>query len=54
MTWHWALPAHVPTGAFVRVRVDGGALLQNGAALSWDGRGYYEVALDPGELTWIP
>jgi peptidoglycan/xylan/chitin deacetylase (PgdA/CDA1 family) len=50
-TWSWALPPHFPPGKFVRVRVDGGALSQNGKPLTWSEHGYYEVALDAGSLT---
>jgi peptidoglycan/xylan/chitin deacetylase (PgdA/CDA1 family) len=51
-TWTWTLPNGFPPGKFVRVVVDGGELSQGGSALAWDGHGYYEVALDTGELTW--
>jgi len=53
-TWAWTLPAHFPAGKFLRVTVDGGHLAQGGQALSWDGHGYYEVALDAGTLTLSP
>jgi peptidoglycan/xylan/chitin deacetylase (PgdA/CDA1 family) len=53
-TWTWTLPPHFPPGKYVRVKVDGGALAQKGAALPWVRRGYYEVALDAGSLTWSP
>ena len=54
MTFHWELPEHFPSGAFVRVTVDGGELRQAGELLAWDGHGYYEVALDARELAWSP
>ena len=38
----------------MRVTVAGGTLLQSGVALEWDAHGYYEVALDSGELIWTP
>jgi peptidoglycan/xylan/chitin deacetylase (PgdA/CDA1 family) len=53
-TWTWALPPHFPPGKYVRVRVKGGSLTQNGATLPWVRRGYYEVALDAGSLAWLP
>jgi peptidoglycan/xylan/chitin deacetylase (PgdA/CDA1 family) len=52
--WTWQVPAHFPKGQFLRVKVDGGTLRQNGQPLQWDGHGYYEVALDVGELSWSP
>ena len=54
MTWAWTLPPHFPPGHFVRVTVGGGSLQQGGHALTWNGRGYYEVALDAGSLAWSP
>ncbi|WP_437738906.1 polysaccharide deacetylase family protein [Sorangium sp. So ce1335] len=53
-TWRWTLPANFPPGKYLRVRVDGGTLKQNGVALTWDPHGYYEVALDTGSLTLSP
>jgi peptidoglycan/xylan/chitin deacetylase (PgdA/CDA1 family) len=53
-TWTWTLPAHFPPGQYVRVTLDGGTPSQNGAALTWDAHGYYEVALDAGSLTVSP
>lgn len=50
----WTLPAHFPTGKYVRVTVTGGTLKQGGRVLPWNGGGYYEVALDPGSLTISP
>ena len=53
-TWTWTLPAHFPPGKYLRITVDGGTPSQNGAPLSWDGHGYYEIALDAGSLTLAP
>jgi peptidoglycan/xylan/chitin deacetylase (PgdA/CDA1 family) len=53
-TWKWTLPAHFPQGRKLRVVVDGGTLSQNGAPLTWNRRGYYEVALDAQSLSWAP
>jgi peptidoglycan/xylan/chitin deacetylase (PgdA/CDA1 family) len=53
-TWRWTLPANFPAGHKLRVVVDGGNLSQNGTALAWDRRGYYEVSLDAQSLTWSP
>jgi peptidoglycan/xylan/chitin deacetylase (PgdA/CDA1 family) len=53
-TWRWTLPAHFPPGRKLRVVVDGGTLSQNGKPLTWDSRGYYEVALDAQTLSWAP
>jgi peptidoglycan/xylan/chitin deacetylase (PgdA/CDA1 family) len=53
-TWRWTLPANFPQGRKLRVVVDGGTLSQNGAPLSWDRRGYYEVSLDAQSLSWAP
>ncbi len=53
-TWTWTLPAHFPSGKYLRVTVGGGTLTQAGVALPWVSHGYYEVALDAGSLTWSP
>jgi peptidoglycan/xylan/chitin deacetylase (PgdA/CDA1 family) len=53
-TWRWTLPANFPPGKYLRVRVGGGTLKQNGVPLPWDTHGYYEVALDAGSLTLSP
>lgn len=53
-TWTWRLPEDFPTGHYLRVKVDGGTLKQNGVALTWDSHGYYEIALDPGSVTLSP
>jgi hypothetical protein len=34
--------------------VDGGKLSPKGKLLKWDDHGYYEIALDAGELTLAP
>jgi peptidoglycan/xylan/chitin deacetylase (PgdA/CDA1 family) len=47
----WTLPPHFPPGHSVRVTVTGGVLQQDGKTLPWNDAGYYEVALDAGELT---
>ena len=52
--WTWSLPPHFPSGRVVRVTVAGGTLSQGGKPLTWDGHGYYEVALDAGSLSWAP
>jgi hypothetical protein len=52
--WTWTLPDHFPAGKYLRVTVDGGVLSQNGTDLVWDAHGYYEVALDEGELRLSP
>jgi hypothetical protein len=53
-TWTWTLPDHFPPGRYLRVKVGGGTLKQDGQALPWDGHGYYEIALDPESLTLSP
>jgi peptidoglycan/xylan/chitin deacetylase (PgdA/CDA1 family) len=53
-TWTWTLPAHFPPRKVLRVKVDGGTLIQGGKPLSWDGHGYYEIALDAGSVTLSP
>ncbi|HEU5352296.1 MAG TPA: polysaccharide deacetylase family protein [Terracidiphilus sp.] len=50
-TIRWTLPPHFPPGRHVRVTVTGGRVTQDGVALKWNGAGYYDVALDAGELT---
>lgn len=49
--WTWTLPAHFPTGMYLRATVSGGTVKQNGTPLAWDSHGFYEIALDAGELT---
>jgi len=51
-SWEW--PDFYPPESCVRVTVDGGTLLQNGAPLQWDEHGYYEVSLNAGSLTLSP
>ncbi|WP_441291348.1 polysaccharide deacetylase family protein [Sorangium sp. KYC3313] len=53
-TYSWTLPQNFPPGKYVRVTVTGGTLKQNGAPLSWDPHGYYEVALDAKSVTLSP
>lgn len=53
-TWTWAMPTHFPPGKYLRVKVGGGTLSQNGKPLPWNEHGYYEVALDAGSLTLSP
>jgi hypothetical protein len=53
-TWSWNLPGQFPPGKFIRARVDGGTLTQNGQPLTWDPHGYYEIALDAGSVTLTP
>jgi hypothetical protein len=53
-TWTWTLPDHMPPGKVLRVTVDGGKLSQGGTPLAWDPHGYYQVALDAGNLSWTP
>lgn len=53
-TWAWTLPAHFPPNQYLRVKVDGGVLKQNGSALTWDGHGYYELSLDAQSVTLSP
>jgi hypothetical protein len=53
-TFTWTLPAHFPAGKFVRVKVDGGTLSQQGRTLTWSDHGYYEVSLDAKSLTLSP
>ena len=53
-TWTWSLPKNFPPGKYLRVRVDGGTLAQNGQPLPWNSHGYYEIALDTGTLTLSP
>jgi hypothetical protein len=52
--WTWQLPEHFPRGKFLRVRVDGGTLLQLRGPLQWNHHGFYEVSLDDGVLVLVP
>jgi peptidoglycan/xylan/chitin deacetylase (PgdA/CDA1 family) len=54
LIYKWTLPAHFPPGKYLRVKVNGGTLKQDGQILNWDGHGYYEIALDAGSLTISP
>jgi peptidoglycan/xylan/chitin deacetylase (PgdA/CDA1 family) len=53
-TWTWTLPTGFPPGRRLRITVDGGTPSQNGAPLTWDPHGYYEIALDARSLTLSP
>jgi peptidoglycan/xylan/chitin deacetylase (PgdA/CDA1 family) len=53
-TWTWTLPEDFPPGHYLRVKVDGGTLKQDGAALTWDSHGYYEISLDARSVTLSP
>jgi len=50
----WTLPADFPPDQHRRVTVAGGALRQGSTTLAWNGRGFYEAALDAGTLTLSP
>jgi peptidoglycan/xylan/chitin deacetylase (PgdA/CDA1 family) len=54
ITWTWTLPPRFPPGHRLRVTVDGGVLSQAGRVLAWNPRGYYEIDLDAGSLSWRP
>ena len=54
LIYRWTLPAHFPSGKYLRVKVTGGTLKQNGQILDWDSHGYYEISLDAGSLTISP
>jgi peptidoglycan/xylan/chitin deacetylase (PgdA/CDA1 family) len=53
-TWTWTLPMNFPPKKYLRVKVDGGTLKQNGQALAWDPHGYYEISLDAKSVTLSP
>lgn len=53
-TWSWKLPTNFPPGHYLRVKVDGGTLKQAGQPVAWDSHGYYEIALDAGQVTLSP
>jgi hypothetical protein len=53
-TYAWTLPANFPPGKCLRVRVDGGTLVQGGTTLEWNEHGYYELSLDAGSVTLRP
>jgi peptidoglycan/xylan/chitin deacetylase (PgdA/CDA1 family) len=50
-TWSWSLPAHFPTGKFLRVTVPSGTLSQKGVAIVKNSQGFFSVSLDAGSLT---
>jgi hypothetical protein len=54
LIYRWTLPAHFPANKYLRVKVTGGTLKQNGQVLNWDAHGYYEISLDAGSLTVSP
>ncbi len=49
--WKWTLPANFPPGMVLRLTVSGGTVTQGGRPVAWNGHGYYEIALDAGEVT---
>lgn len=53
-TWTWTLPDKFPPNKYLRVKVDGGTLTQDGVPLTWDPHGYYEIALDKKSVTLSP
>lgn len=52
--WTWTLPDNFPPGKYLRIKVDGGTVKQKGVEVPWDSHGYYEIALDAGEVTVSP
>jgi hypothetical protein len=50
-TWHWTLPAHFPSGKYLRVTIPSGTLSQNGSAIAKNSAGFYSISLDAGSLT---
>ncbi len=53
-TWTWTLPAHFPSGKYLRVTIPGGGTLsQKGAAITENSAGFYSVSLDAGSLTLV-
>jgi len=50
-TWSWTLPAHFPSGKFLRVTVASGTLSQKGVAIVKNSKGFFSVSLDAGSLT---
>jgi len=50
-TWSWTLPAHFPSGKFLRVTVPSGTLSQKGVAIVKNSKGFFSVSLDAGSLT---
>lgn len=51
--WSWTLPEFFPTGHCLRVR-SSGRVLQGGQPVAENPLGYYDIALDAGELTVEP
>jgi peptidoglycan/xylan/chitin deacetylase (PgdA/CDA1 family) len=49
--WSWMLPAHFPSGRFLRVTVPSGTLSQNGTPITENSHGFFSVSLDAGSLT---
>jgi peptidoglycan/xylan/chitin deacetylase (PgdA/CDA1 family) len=52
-TWTWTLPAHFPSGKYLRVTVPSGTLSQNGNTITENPAGFYSVSLDAGSLTLV-
>jgi len=52
-TWTWTLPAHFPSGKYLRVTVPSGTLSQKGTAITQNSAGFYSVSLDAGSLTLV-
>ena len=50
-TWNWTLPAHFPSGKFLRVTIPSGTLSQKGTAIAENSHGFFSVSLDAGSLT---
>ena len=50
-TWSWTLPAHFPSGKFLRVTVPSGTLSQKGVAIAKNSKGFFSISLDAGSLT---
>jgi hypothetical protein len=50
-TWTWTLPAHFPSGKFLRVTVPSGTLSQHGTPITKSAQGFLSVSLDAGSLT---
>jgi hypothetical protein len=54
LIYTWELPRNFPPGKVLRITVDGGTPKQNGESLPWNDQGFYEIALDAGQLTLSP
>jgi cellulose binding protein with CBM2 domain/polysaccharide deacetylase len=50
-TWSWTLPAHFPSGKFLRVTIPSGTLSQKGVTIAKNAKGFFSVSLDAGSLT---